>query len=115
MAYFVGSSFCSLQSLLIASLVQPVIPLNFADPLGIRPLAVFLLRWDRRQAAAEGPLPTTAAAGLSTFLSVSCVRKKLKQGVLLCWRAEGCVCMEWKHSWLNREEGLVGTTVSAGN
>lgn len=101
-----------LSSFLIASLVLPVVLLNSGDPLGIgmRPLAEFLLRWDRRPAAVEGPLPTTAAC-LSNIPVCGLWRENVKQRLFLCCWACGCVCFEWKHSWLPSVEGLVRTTV----
>lgn len=76
----------------------------------MRPLAEFLLRWDRRQGAVEGPLPTTAAC-LSNIPVCGLCRENAKQRLLLCCWACGCVRIEWKHSWLLSVEGLVGTTV----
>lgn len=88
----------------------PAVLLNSSDPFGIgmRPLAEFLLRWDRRPAAVEGPLP--AAAYLSNIPVCGLWWENAKQRLHLCCWARGCVSTEWKHSWLPNVEGMIGTT-----
>lgn len=85
-------------------------PFELHDLFGtsVRSLAVLLLRWDRRPAAAaaEGPLPTTAAC-LSNIPVCGLWREHARQRVHLCGRAS----TEWKHSWAPKLEVLVGAAV----
>lgn len=76
----------------------------------MRPLAEFLLFWDRRPAAVEGPLPTTAAC-LSSIPVCGLWSENAKQRLPLCCQLCGCMCNEWKHSWLPSTADLVRSTV----
>ncbi|KAK5869909.1 hypothetical protein PBY51_024588 [Eleginops maclovinus] len=75
----------------------------------MRPLAEFLLHWDRRPAAVEGPLPTTAASP-SNIPVCGLWSEQAKQRPF-CAAGPVDVCFKRKRSWLPPVQGLVGTAV----